>query len=61
MDRWADTITIDGQTVALDLWDTNGGDEPVATPVIWGLCLRDADVALVCFSVTDPASFESVK
>ncbi|RIB19225.1 P-loop containing nucleoside triphosphate hydrolase protein [Gigaspora rosea] len=52
------TVELDGEPYALALWDTSGQEEYER---LRPLSYTNADVVLVCFSVTSPASFENVK
>ncbi|KAF0379025.1 Cell division control protein 42 [Gigaspora margarita] len=52
------TFNIGDESYDLALWDTSGQEE---YDRIRPLSYPDADVVLICFSVTSPASFENVK
>ncbi|RIB21138.1 cell division control protein 42 [Gigaspora rosea] len=52
------TVKLDGESYALALWDTSGQEEYER---LRPLSYTKADVVLVCFSVTSPASLENVK
>lgn len=57
-DNFTVSTIVDNQPVSLGLWDTAGSEEydqlrPLSYPA--------TDVFLICFSVVDPGSFDSVK
>jgi small GTP-binding protein len=57
-DNYTATVSVEGRTVSLGLWDTAGQEDydrlrPLSYP--------QTDVFLVCFSLVSPASFENVK
>ncbi|EAX89059.1 multidrug resistance protein, putative [Trichomonas vaginalis G3] len=57
-DNYSQSISIDGQNVNLQLWDTAGQEDyekirPMSYP--------DTDVFLVCFSLVNPVSLENVE
>jgi len=57
-DNYTATVSVEGRTVSLGLWDTAGQEDydrlrPLSYP--------QTDVFLVCFSLVSPPSFENVK
>jgi len=51
----ANTVTADGETVSLDLWDTTDLDRlrPLSYP--------RTDVFLICFSLVSPPSYQNTR
>ena len=56
-DRFSSTITVAGAPLHLDIWDITGKEDFGS---VRPLCYPQTDVALVCFSIVDPSTFESV-
>ncbi|XP_076454106.1 ras-related C3 botulinum toxin substrate 3-like isoform X2 [Babylonia areolata] len=57
-DNYTDDITVDGQNVVLQLWDTAGQEDfdrlrPLSYP--------HTDVFMICFSLTSETSYKNVK
>jgi len=57
-DNYTATVSVEGRTVSLGLWDTAGQEDydrlrPLSYP--------QTDVFLVCFSIVSPPSFENVR
>ncbi|XP_064634171.1 ras-related C3 botulinum toxin substrate 1-like [Lineus longissimus] len=56
-DNYTTGIMVDGQPVALDLWDTAGqADYDRLRPLSYPL----TDIFIICFSMVSPTSFENV-
>ncbi|KAM4585992.1 rho-related GTP-binding protein RhoG-like [Fundulus diaphanus] len=57
-DNYTGEINVDGRTVTLNLWDTAGreGYERLRT-----LSYPQADVFIVCFSISSPSSYANVR
>jgi Ras-related C3 botulinum toxin substrate 1 len=56
-DNYSTTVTVEGKTYNLGLWDTAGqGDYDRLRP----LSYPQADIFLLCFAVNSPQSFENV-
>ncbi|XP_077324013.1 rho-related GTP-binding protein RhoG-like [Lithobates pipiens] len=58
LDDYTGPITVDGKTVSLNLWDTEGQEEydrirPFSYP--------QTNAFLICFSIASPPSYQSVK
>src|SRR4051794_33842480 len=51
-------VTLDGQLISLALNDTSGNSD---LDKLRPLCYPNTDVFLVCFSIADPTSFDSIK
>lgn len=57
-DNYESLQVVDGKTVHLQLWDTAGQEE---YDRLRSLSFPDTEVFLVCFSISDPASFQNIE
>jgi small GTP-binding protein len=57
-DKFSTSITVNGRRISVTMCDTAGQDDFAH---LRPLCYPQVDVALICFSVIDPDSYESVK
>lgn len=56
-DSYTTEVKVDNQTVGLSIWDSAGREE---YDNLRPLCYHLADVVIVCFSISDPLSYENV-
>ncbi|KAH7826604.1 Rac2f, Rho family GTPase [Monocercomonoides exilis] len=57
-DNYESLQVVDGKTVHLQLWDTAGQEE---FDRLRSLSFPDTEVFLICFSISDPASFQNIE
>ncbi|KAH7825410.1 Rac2a, Rho family GTPase [Monocercomonoides exilis] len=57
-DNYESLQVVDGKTVHLQLWDTAGQEE---YDRLRSLSFPDTEVFLICFSISDPASFQNIE
>lgn len=57
-DTYSTQVSVDGQTVGLNLWDTAGRAE---YDRLRPLCYNQVNVIIICFSIASPSSYENVK
>ncbi|KAH7824869.1 Rac2c, Rho family GTPase [Monocercomonoides exilis] len=57
-DNYESLQVVDGKTVHLQLWDVAGQEE---YDRLRSLSFPDTEVFLICFSISDPASFQNVE
>jgi GTPase SAR1 family protein len=57
-DNYESLQVVDGKTIHLQLWDTAGQEE---YDRLRSLSFPDTEVFLVCFSISDPTSFQNIE
>ena len=57
-DNYEDDITVDGQVIRMELWDTAGQEE---YDRLRPICYKNCNAFVVCYSIREPSSLQHIK